>query len=120
MGVTVEGGARFEATLGAAAREIGELAAAHQRAGTQTAAVAMRAAPRRTGRLAGSVRSVTTADGFEIGSALVYAPVIHNGWPGHKIPANPFVRRSIEVQSPAITAAHAAEINRSLSKVKGA
>lgn len=53
-------------------------------------------APRRSGALAGSIRTGVTATGSYVqvgssGRAKLYAGVIHFGWPKHNIKANPFL-----------------------------
>lgn len=53
----------------------------------QVARQASARAPRRSGRLAASLRATETA----VESPLVYAGVIHNGWARHGIEPHPFV-----------------------------
>jgi hypothetical protein len=50
----------------------------------------------------------------------VYAPVIHNGWPGHNISANPFLTRGLENSRAEVERIYAAEAQDALGKVKGA
>jgi hypothetical protein len=90
--VRVEGAAELAASLHRAANELDHLDAAHSRVGGFVAAQAGRAAPRRTGRLASSVRVLgSTGKDVTVGSSLVYAGVIHYGWPRRGIAANPFL-----------------------------
>lgn len=61
-----------------------------------TAAKAAALAPHRTGRLARSLRPFATARGAGVRSRLVYAPVIHWGWPKHHIEASEFITKAVE------------------------
>ena len=47
--------------------------------------------PQRTGRLVGSIVPAKTVARARVRSNLVYAPVIHYGWPKRHIKAQPFV-----------------------------
>lgn len=47
--------------------------------------------PQRTGRLVGSVVPAKTVGRARVRSNLIYAPVIHYGWPKRNIKAQPFV-----------------------------
>lgn len=89
--VRVEGAAEFAASCDRAAAELAHLDDAHSRVGGFIRAQASAAAPRRTGRLAGSIRADATGDSVTVGSSLIYAGVIHNGWARHNIAANPFL-----------------------------
>lgn len=55
--------------------------------------------PRRSGALADTVRADPDSEGVDIiagSGSVVYAGVIHEGWPAHHIRANPFISRAIE------------------------
>ena len=58
--------------------------------------------PRRSGRLAGSIRATSTARGdasVKVGGArLIYAPIIHFGWPGHNISPQPFLLDALDAR----------------------
>lgn len=56
--------------------------------------------PRRTGRLAGSLYVDADAFGGAVVSDLVYAPVIHNGWPARNIAAQPFLADALAATTP--------------------
>jgi hypothetical protein len=88
--VKVVGEERLQSTLRQAAKQLGDIDTTAA-AATITAAVPS-AAPRRTGRLAGSF----TSGKGTITSPLVYAVPIHWGRPAHNIEANPFVYRAAD------------------------
>lgn len=60
-------------------------------------ALAKRKVPRKSGRLAGSIRprSTTTMARIEAGVGLKYAAVQHFGWPGHNIEGVPFMTEAL-------------------------
>jgi phage gpG-like protein len=76
-------------------------------------------APRRTGRLAASVRSSATNDRADITSSVVYAGVIHWGWPAHNIRSNPFATRAASATEPAWVDMYADQLDRILEGVRG-
>jgi phage gpG-like protein len=119
-GVKVEGATRLAATLAQAGREIAHLDAANARVGADVASAARGRAPKRTGRLA---RSVTGRAGpnntVEIVGTVVYAGVIHNGWPRHGIRANPFIADVVTGRSDQIVNQYRDETEKILSHVKG-
>jgi phage gpG-like protein len=117
-GVEVIGAARFSRTARAAARDIREMHPGD--AGRVVASRARAGAPKRTGRLAASVTAGTDGGDVVVSSRLVYAPVIHNGWPGHNISANPFLTRGLENSRAEVERIYAAEAQDALGKVKGA
>lgn len=59
-------------------------------------------APRRTGRLADSLKVSVRATSVAIRSPLPYAQPIHWGWPRRNIRANPFIERAIEEKGEAL------------------
>lgn len=61
-------------------------------------------APSRSGRLAASVKAKGTQKSASIsaGARLQYAGVIHWGWPGHNIAAQPFLTETIVDAAPGI------------------
>jgi hypothetical protein len=100
-GIDVKGAERFAATTAEAARQLGDLSNAGTEAGRIIADLAAATAPRRTGQLAGSVRPEVAGNVAEVGSDLVYALPIHNGWAAHNIRPQPFLDdavRSSEAQ----------------------
>lgn len=118
--VEIVGADRFARTMLAAASDIAHPTQAASEAGRVVQEQGSRNAPRRTGRLAGSIRARTSGGNAEIGSDLIYAPVIHNGWPAHNIRANPFLRRALDQRATQIVAIYTREMSNALKQVKGA
>jgi phage gpG-like protein len=118
--VEVIGDERLRSTLNGAADKLDDLQAAHETAGRVLLTRARGAAPVLTGRLAGSL--VLDASGGEavVSSELVYAAVIHNGWPAHNIRANPFLSTTLDESVELITPPYLDEIETVLATVKGA
>lgn len=83
-------------------------------------AAGKREAPRRTGRLANSIRAGAsqTRSYIQAGTAsrLPYAGPIHFGWRRHGIEANPFLYRAIDQQRDAIVN----EFGKALDEALGA
>jgi phage gpG-like protein len=118
--VVVVGADRLQATLRRAARDVGHMDRAAASVGSQVTRDARGRAPKRTGRLARSITPRVVAPDVEIGSTLVYAGVIHNGWPRHNISAQPFLADTLAADQPRIVATYAADVDRALDNVKGA
>jgi hypothetical protein len=116
--VEIIGAARFSRTARAAADDIRDMHPAE--AGRLVAARARAGAPKRSGRLAGSMTAGTDGGDVVVSSRLIYAPVIHNGWPGHNISANPFAARALTNSRGEIERIYAAEAQDALGNVKGA
>lgn len=119
--VQVEGAAKLRRTLKAAGSDLGDLKDAH----AQAAKIAEGAvhAPRRTGLLAGTVRSsgTKTAGILRAGRASVpYAGVIHWGWPKRGIPARPFLSDAATSSEPRWLPVYEAAIEEALRQVEGA
>ncbi len=102
--VRVEGADRLRATM---------------RAAGLTAAAAP-STPRRTGVLATSIRPSGTARGAFARSRLVYAPVIHFGWPGHNIAAQPWLYDAAVATQPEWQTYYEDEIDKLLDSIHGA
>ena len=95
--VTVVGLDRFDRTASHAADELRDLADTNRRAGDRVADKGRANAPKVSGNLARSVRVLdATTAGVNVGSDVVYARVIHNGWAAHNIRANPFLARAVD------------------------
>lgn len=117
--VDLEGAARFEATCHAAARELDRLDPGP--AVDIILRTAAGYAPKRTGRLAGSLRPFP-AEGaaHPMGSTLPYAGAVHNGWAAHHIRPNPFLTRAGESTEPMWAAAYADTVERDvLGSIRG-
>jgi phage gpG-like protein len=117
--VTVEGDETFRRTLAAAADDLASLDQSESARLVQQRAQA--AAPKATGRLAASITAKDIGEGHSVvGSTLVYAPVIHYGWPAHSISPHPFLTDALEASGPLVEAASLREATRILSHVRGA
>lgn len=116
--IEVIGGDRFARTMRSAADDIRTMQPGE--AGRLVAARARAGAPKRSGRLAGSMTAGEDGGDVIVSSRLIYAPVIHNGWPGHNIAANPFAARALENSRGEIERIYAADAQKSLGKVRGA
>lgn len=69
--------ARLAASLKAAGEQLADLTGAHEAAARVVLAKAVPDTPRRTGRLAASVRSDVRPTGFQIVAATPYAAIVH-------------------------------------------
>jgi hypothetical protein len=121
-GVEVEGARQLRKTLKAAGDDLGELKAAHAAAARLVSAAAAARAPKRTGRLAGTVRGSGAASVATIraGSAAVrYAQPIHWGWPARNIAPNPFISQAAQATESVWVPLYEREVDHALSKVKG-
>lgn len=93
-GVRVEGARELRASLRKAGADLADLKAVNASVASMVASAAMAAAPRRTGRLAASVRgnrAVSTARISAGTAGIPYAGAIHWGWPSRNIEAQPFI-----------------------------
>lgn len=117
--VEVRGDVMLRATLARADAELEHLDDATASAAQTVAERGRIRAPKLSGRLAGSVRASHTGTEAIASSGLIYAPVIHDGWAGHNIAANPFLRTAAEDSEQVILPAYRKALNRVLSKVKG-
>lgn len=95
----VQGAAQLRRALKRAGLDVQDLKDAHKQVADMVARRSAQAVPRRTGRLAASVRTAGTASAAIVraGRASVpYAGVIHWGWPGHHITAQPWISEAAE------------------------
>lgn len=116
--VEVVGAERLASTARAAARDLDALTS--DAAGRAVQQRARAGAPKRTGRLAASVVAGKDGGDVIVSSRLVYAPVIHNGWPGHHIAANPFLARALTNSRAEIGRLYTADAQKVLGHIKGA
>lgn len=94
--VRVEGAARLRRTLREAGDDLADMKAAHKRAAQIAANASADLAPKRSGRLADTIRSsgTKTAGTIRAGRASVpYANPIHWGWFRRGIQPQPFLSR---------------------------
>src|SRR4051812_14271605 len=103
-----------------AGREMARMDAANARVGADVATAARGRAPRRTGRLARSISGrAGPGNTVEVVGSVVYAGVIHNGWPRHGIRSNPFIADVITGRTDQIVNQYRTETDKILSHVKG-
>lgn len=128
----VEGGRQLRATLKEADEQLADLKAAHAEAAAIAARASAALAPKRSGRLADTIRSsgTKTAGIVRAGlKAVPYAPAIHWGWGsrpnrakkwrGGPIPANPFISRGAQDSEGRWIRVYENHVEQALAKVKG-
>jgi hypothetical protein len=106
MTVKVEGLAKLQRQLKAMGADLDDLKDVMARISQEGARVAAGFAPRRTGRLARTVRGNRAARKAVVsaGRASVrYAGPINYGWPARNIKADPFMQRADAVMGPRAT-----------------
>lgn len=121
--VKVEGAKELRRTLKAAGADMSDFTAANRAAAALAAAAAAARAPRRTGRLAASVRAGASRTEGVIrsgGARVPYAGPIHWGWPARKIRANPFATMAASATEPQWVPIYEARLAAIISKVRGA
>ncbi len=116
----IVGVARFDQTLDAAAEAIDNMERAIEATNTLIAADARRRAPRLSGRLASSITTGAEKNQALIGSDLVYAPVIHWGWPARGISPSLFLVEAAEQTRSQWIGYFEEDMETAISKVKGA
>lgn len=122
VSVRVDGLRRLRSDLRKMGSDLSDLKDANAAVAQLVAAEAGRRAPRRTGRLAASVRGnralsrATVAAG---GARLPYAGPIHYGWPAHGIAANPFVSDAAQATESAWLPLYEAGIEQAVDAVAG-
>ena len=117
--VELLGDERLSAELTAGARALADLSGIHAKAARTVRGTAQPATPRRTGRLAASLRERATPTSGAVASGLVYAPVVHWGWPGHNIEANPWLWNAAKRTQPKWLSHYQKEIERIVSDCAG-
>ncbi len=98
-GIEVHGAKELRRALKSLPKEYRrELATIHKKAVKPVVDTAKQIAPRRSGRLAGSIRALgsQTMGQVAVGKkAVPYAGVIHYGWPARNIAAQPFLEEAL-------------------------
>lgn len=86
--------------------EVADLKEAFGAIATRASNLASSFAPRRTGKLAASIKASKAKNyaAVSAGSARLapYAGPVHYGWPARNIPANPFLTRADEAMRPTV------------------
>jgi HK97 gp10 family phage protein len=108
------------ALAGVGADAAGELRAALLAGARVVAADAVRRAPRRTGRLAASVRAGTDRRGALVragnDSTVPYAGVIHYGWPARHIAPQPFLDDAVRASAEEVVRRAADALDRLIAR----
>lgn len=121
-GISVSGLSRLRRDLRKAGDDMGDLKEANARAASIVAAEAARRAPRKTGRLASSVRGNRAASRASVSAgraAVPYAGPIHYGWPARGIEANPFVTDAAQATEPIWIPAYETDLNKVAHSLDG-
>ena len=116
--VTVTGADAMQSSLKAAARKVDDMTAINREVAATVAAAVK--APRKTGRLAGSVRPQGTKNEAAVVVDQPYAGVIENGWAGHNISAFNFVKNAFASTESTTMAMYEKAMQSTLNDVKGA
>ena len=116
----IRGLTRFRSTLKKAGADMADLKAANVKAADTVVTRARAIGPQRSGRLVGSVMPAKTVGRARVRSNLVYAPVIHWGWPKRNIKPQPFVLDAAIETRPEWMAAYEADLQRISNTVQGA
>jgi phage gpG-like protein len=118
--VRVLGADRLAATLEKASKQIADMSDGYGKAAEIVSGAGASSAPRRTGRLAGSMTTERAKGSATITSPLVYAVPIHWGRPAHNIEANPFLMRAADRTEAQWVGAIDDEVQRICNEVEGA
>lgn len=94
-----------------------ELKKANAAAGRIISTASAPRAPRRTGRLAASIRPSAAAGGVVVRSTAPYSAVIHWGWPGRGILARPFIVDAAEATQPVWLDQYAQELQTAADRI---
>ena len=118
--VQVEGVARFAATTADAGRQLSTLDRGSAAAGRELSRRAAAKAPKRTGRLAASIRPVATPPGVTVATApLTYANVQNYGWAAHNITATYYLTGTLDPAESDILDIYTKDADRVLDTVRG-
>jgi phage gpG-like protein len=119
-GVTVQGARELRGAMRKAGLDMGEMKAVHARVGLLVAQSTT--PPRRSGRLAASIRSTGQAGAAVVragGAKVPYAGVIEYGWPSRNISAQPYLRTAAHRTEPRWAPMYLAEVQAILDRIGG-
>lgn len=120
--VRIEGAARLRRTLRQAGVDVKRLTAINRQAASIVADAATPTAPRRTGRLAASVRAgaTTRAGVVRAGRSVVpYAGPIHWGWPARGIQPQPWIQQAAQATEDQWVSEYMDHVDAVLREVRG-
>lgn len=121
--IVVEGARELRRSLARAGDDMNDLKDAHAAVAAFVASRSKSASPRRSGRLAGSVRGNRAKASAAVkagGASVPYAGPIHFGWPARNISPQPFLVDTAHATEAQWRLMYLQAIDRILSKVKGA
>lgn len=122
-GVEVDGLAELRRNLRRLGEDVADLKAANERAARIVAEAAAARAPRRTGRLAASLRATRAVGRASVlagGASVPYAGPVHWGWEARHIEPNPFTVEAAEDTQPQWLPVYERELQRLCDRVRGA
>jgi hypothetical protein len=119
--IKVRGADRVASTMRHASDQLGHMDGANRRVAAGIAQQARARAPRRSGALARSTTGKAGANNSaEIEATVIYAGVIHEGWPRHHIRAQPYIRQTVESTQAQWLNAYEREVDKITDNVRGA
>ena len=122
-GVRVQGLRELQRSLRRLQADTADLKTANATAAATVAAAAQLRAPRRTGRLAASVRGNRAAGRAQVrggGARVPYAGPVHYGWPARGIEPQPFVIDAAQATEHVWLPAYQRALTDAVAKVRGA
>ena len=120
--VRVEGLKRLRATMRKASLDMTQLRDLNRAAASRVAVVARNSTPRRSGRLAASLRSSASQRAGTVKAgrkSIPYAGVVHWGWPKRNIKAQPWLVDAAKATEPAWIEEYLMGVERMLDQVEG-
>lgn len=124
MEYRVEGARRLRSTLRQAGVRASQMRAVNKAAADIVVGAGRISAPRRTGRLAASVRNAGSTPSTAIISAgrasVPYGGPIHWGWPARRIPAQPWLSLAAQATEPRWITEYHDHMDQLIRSVEGA
>jgi len=123
VAVRLEGGAKLRRALRDADGALDDLRDLHRRIGLTVQAAAGGIVPRRSGDLAGSIRSSGTKTSAVVRAgyaSIPYAGVIEWGWPARSIDPQPYLTEAAQRTEPEWVGDYQREMQSILDRVAGA
>ena len=120
--VRIDGLRRLRRDLKQMVGDLSDLKSANAKVLAVVVPAAAARAPRRTGRLAASIRGNRAANRATVlagGATLPYVGPIHWGWPARHIDPQPFAADAAEQTQPAWLPAYETDIDAAIAKVAG-
>ena len=120
--VRIDGLRRLRRDFKALVGDLADFKAANAKALAVVVPAAAARAPRRTGRLAASVRGNRAANRATVlagGATLPYVGPIHWGWPARKIEAQPFAADAAADTQPTWLPAYEADVQAAINRIAG-